>query len=383
MPAIGADLGATAGDVKLTMTGYFLGFALAQLVCGPLSDAFGRRPILIAFMALYAGGSLACSLAGSIETLIAARVLQGIGAAAGIALTRAMVRDGFVGNESARLLNLIGICLAIGPAISPTIGAGLLYVADWHAIFLLMVVLGVGLTALSVASVPETARQLMPAKARPSAVLASFGHVLSHAGFWKAALIVGMALGGLYAFASILPFALIDTFGLSPAQFALAMLLQTGAYLGTALVLRRVLTVVPELMVAVAGVVLVGIASLMVLSLVWFGDRLWLVLAPIPVWAAGIGMLMPGATTAAMAPFPRNAGAASALLGFFQVGGGLLGSFAAAFFTDHVLALATVIPLMGAICVLALALPWREDQRAPVETPSAGAAALDSGECRT
>ncbi len=122
MPTLVAAFGTTVGAVKATLTLYFAGFALAQLVCGPLSDAYGRRPVLIGFLSLYVIASVAAAMAPSVGVLMAARLVQGIGAACGTAISRAIVRDSFTGATSARIMNTIGIFLAIGPALSPSIG---------------------------------------------------------------------------------------------------------------------------------------------------------------------------------------------------------------------------------------------------------------------
>jgi DHA1 family bicyclomycin/chloramphenicol resistance-like MFS transporter len=142
MPALVAALGTTMATIKVTLTAYFAGFALAQLVCGPLSDAYGRRPIAFAFLALYTLAGVAASLAGTVEVLIAARLVQGIGAAVGVAISRAVVRDLLTGQESARVMNAIGIVLSVGPAISPTIGGVLSQALGWHSVFVAMTVFG-------------------------------------------------------------------------------------------------------------------------------------------------------------------------------------------------------------------------------------------------
>src|SRR5690606_30791872 len=132
----------TEAAVKMTLSIYFAGFAIAQLICGPLSDAFGRRPVVMGFMGIYAVASMIAVMAPTIELLILARFLQGIGAAVGVAVSRALVRDLFTREQSARIMNLIGVILSIGPAVSPTIGGLTMELAGWHAIFLLMLAFG-------------------------------------------------------------------------------------------------------------------------------------------------------------------------------------------------------------------------------------------------
>src|SRR3954463_12396900 len=143
MPALVEAFHTTPATVKMTLTVYFGGFAFAQLVCGPLSDAYGRRPVALGFFSIYLLGSVIAAISPAIEWLVVGRLLQGIGVAAGIAISRAIVRDQFTGQRSARIMNLIGLMLAIGPAVSPTIGGVLLSTLGWHSIFVVMAVYGI------------------------------------------------------------------------------------------------------------------------------------------------------------------------------------------------------------------------------------------------
>src|SRR5690606_12134000 len=135
MPALVSAFDTTPAAVNLTLTVYFFGFAFAQLVCGPLSDAYGRRPVAIGFFSVYLTGSLVAAWSPSIGWLLVGRALQGVGVAAGVAISRAMVRDQFTGQTSARILNLIGRMLAVGPAVSPTLGGLTASAFGWHALF--------------------------------------------------------------------------------------------------------------------------------------------------------------------------------------------------------------------------------------------------------
>src|SRR5690606_5473863 len=133
---------------KLSLTVYFGAFALAQLVCGPLSDSWGRRRVTMWFMGLYMAGSLVASFGPDIFWLLAGRVLQGIGVSVGVALSRAMVRDQFSGGEAIRILTLINLILTVAPAIAPTLGSALLVVGSWHVLFVVMALYGLAIIGL-------------------------------------------------------------------------------------------------------------------------------------------------------------------------------------------------------------------------------------------
>src|SRR5690606_5578428 len=186
--------GTTEAAVKLTLTAYIGGFAMVQLVCGPLSDAYGRRPVTIAFLVLYLVAAVVSLYAPTVEWMTAARALQGAGAAVGVALSRAIVRDLFVGQASARVMNAIAMMLSLGPAISPTIGGVLLEYADWTYIFGLMVVYGVVLIAVVLIGLPETNIH-RSGRFRPARLFANYRALLGDWRFMQPTLVVGLSAG--------------------------------------------------------------------------------------------------------------------------------------------------------------------------------------------
>jgi DHA1 family bicyclomycin/chloramphenicol resistance-like MFS transporter len=350
MPQLVEVFGTDVATVKLTLTVYFLGFALAQLVCGPLSDAYGRRPIVMGFTAAYLVGSLLAVFAPSVEWLLAARVIQGIGASAGVAISRAIVRDLFTGRQSVQVMNMIGLMLAAGPALSPTIGGITLDLFGWHAIFLVMVIYGAVLIAIFATLVPETNARPEPARAAPRALAASYGALLTDRRFLRPTIIMASSVGALYTLATILPFVLIGRVGLTPTEFGVGMLAQSGSFMLGSLVMNRLLRSIEAHRLVPVGLALIGIGAFTLAILGIAAEPSFLtVMGPIGVFAFGIPFVMPSMLTESLAPFPRMAGAASALSGFFQMGGGLIGSAVAAAMGDPELALATIVPVMATI----------------------------------
>jgi DHA1 family bicyclomycin/chloramphenicol resistance-like MFS transporter len=186
--------------------------------------------VAIGFFSVYLLGSVVAAVSPSIEWLLAGRALQGIGVAAGTAISRAIVRDQFTGQSSARILNLIGMMLAVGPALAPMLGGVLLSVFGWHSIFVGMVVYGVAVVLLMWLVVPETNANQDPALAQPSGIVHSYSKLLRDRRFMRASLVLGLTLGGLFTMSALVPFVLMDTVGLTPTQFGLAMVAQTGAF---------------------------------------------------------------------------------------------------------------------------------------------------------
>lgn len=359
MPTLVTAFGTTVGAVKATLTLYFAGFALAQLICGPLSDAYGRRPVLIGFLTLYVAASILAALAPSVEVLMAARLLQGVGAACGTAISRAIVRDSFTGATLARIMNTIGIFLAIGPALSPSIGGLMIAVLNWHAVFVAMVVYGLVLLVVVAALLPETNAAPDPARIRPRGLVAAYRALIADRRFLVPATIIGLTVGGLYALGTMLPFVMIDRVGLSPTAFGAGMLFQSGSYIAGGIVTKMLIRhmdadrlVMPGLMLCAFG----GVSLSM--SVFAFGPTFLGVMIPVGIFAFALAMMMPSLTTVALAPFPLIAGAAAALMGFLQMGGGFAGSALAVALGDPVVALAIVVPAMT-VAALAVAVATR------------------------
>lgn len=361
MPELVTAFATTYPAVKATLAAYFAGFALAQLICGPLSDAYGRRPVALAFLALYAVGSVGAMLAPSIHALMLARLIQGIGAAVGISVARAIVRDNFTGEQSARVMNTIGIFLAIGPAVAPTLGSLTMLAFDWRAIFLLMVAYGAALLVAVYRFLPETNRAPDPARASPRGLIRAYGALGRDSRFLFPALMLGLVLGGFYSLSSMLPFLLIDIAGLTPQAFGIGMLAQTGAYILGGIVTKALMKhipardlVLPGLMLAITG------ALAMTASISLWPPTYPTVMIPVALFAFSLAMVTPDLTTRAMAAFPEKAGAAAALLGFAQMGSGFIDSGAVALIGSPPLAFATVVPI---VTIVALILGFAERER--------------------
>jgi DHA1 family bicyclomycin/chloramphenicol resistance-like MFS transporter len=358
MPQIVHAFDTTEAAVKMTLSLYFAGFAIAQLICGPLSDGFGRKPVVHAFMGIYLAASVMALLAPDIETLIAARFLQGVGAAVGWSVARAVVRDLFTSDRSARIMNLMGLILGIGPAMSPTIGGLIMEVAGWHAIFIGMLV-AAGAIMLTVHFwMVETVRRDL-SMVSPSALIRSYATILSSRYFVLASIVLGGSVGAIYTQATVLPFILMNRVGLSPSEFGVGMLMQSGFFFLGSLVVRRLLGRVGAVRLILPGMVLVAVGSAaLAFGLHLFEPSFLGVMGPVAVHAFGIAFVMPAITTAVLAPFPHIAGAASSMSGFFQMGSGLLGGVACALVGDPVVAMATVVPAMGLVALMAW-LGWR------------------------
>ena len=358
MPELVEAFSSTEGVVKLTLSLYFAGFAVAQLLCGPLSDGFGRKPVTLAFMAFYLLSSLLAIFAPTIDVLIAARFMQGVGAAVGITVARALVRDLFTSERSARVMNLITLLMGVGPALAPTLGGLLMSLFGWQSIFLFMAVAAIAIVVtVHFAMVETVARDL--SRIRPRVLARNYAALLTDRYFLLSSLTQGAGLGAIYTQATILPFILMTRVGLTPTQFGLAMLFQSTSFFGGSLLVRVLMGRFGAFRIVPVGIVfiLAGCVLLAVLLRV-FPPSVLTVMGPIGFYAFGAAFVIPAMSTASVAPFPHMAGAASSMSGFFQMGGGLVGGLVAAGAGDPVAAMSTIIPCMGLIAALAY-VGWR------------------------
>jgi Bcr/CflA subfamily drug resistance transporter len=364
MPELVTAFGTTDSAIKMTLSLYFAGFSVAQLAAGPLSDAFGRRAATLLFVGIYMIGSLLAAFAPDIAWLLAGRLVQGIGASVGITVARAIVRDQFTGTEASRIMNLIGIMIAIGPAIAPTIGGLALAAFGWQSVFFLLIGFGL-LICLSVlvlmreTSIPDRRRAL------PGPLLAAYAELAREPRFVSASLVLGGSIGALYAQATLLPFILIKVVGLSPTAFGLGMLMQSGSYFLGSVCLRYTAAHLGGDGSVRVGLALLGLSGIMIaLSVQLITPGYLSIMGPVAFLAFGLAFLTPHMTTSGLYPFPHIAGSASAMMGFIQMGGGFAGGVAASLIGKPLTAFGTVIPFMALIGILSYLWFLRASRRA-------------------
>lgn len=351
MPDLVRAFGTTEAAIKLSLSLYFGGFAIAQLLAGPVSDAFGRRAASIGFLLIYLLGSLIAALAIDVDWILAGRLVQGIGASVGVTVARAAVRDQFTGAQAARIMNMIGITLAVGPALGPTIGGLALSAFGWQSIFLLMVAFGGILLAGCVFFLKETA---VPDRSRlqPATLIRTYAALLADLRFLLPSLVLGGSVGALYAQGTMLPFVMIDVVGLTPTEFGMGMLVQTGSYLAGSIALRLMSGRISGSQAVTLGICFCGIGGgLMFLSVHLIEPHFVSIMGPVGICTFGIALLTPHVVTAGLASFPKVAGSASALMGFIQMGGGFAGGLVAAAFATPLKSFGTIIPAMEFIAV--------------------------------
>ena len=319
LPDIARQFDASTAHVQLTISSYLIGFAVGQIVYGPLSDRHGRKPVLLAAVALYCVASLACALATSIEMLIVARAVQALGGSGGIVLARAIVRDLYSGARAGRELSVMGAVMALAPVLAPIAGGLLQTGLGWRSVFFTLV--GVGLIGAGVVwpLLPET----LPARAAepvsPSSMLKSYRVVARNPAYLAYLGLASTGFGGLFAWISGTSFVLQNLYGLTPFQFGVAFAVGSVGYMGgTVLAARLVMRLGIDRTLGIgAGAMAAGGLGMVMAVAIGLTSAASLVL-PMALYLAGLGMVLPQAIAGAMTPFPERAGAASALLGFIQ-----------------------------------------------------------------
>ena len=356
LPYIDDALDADPSLVKLTMTVFLWAFALSQLVYGPLSDRYGRRPVLVGGIAIYLAGSAVCALASSIDTLIVGRALQGVGACAGTAIYRAVVRDLFDLAEGARVLAALGIAFAAAPALGPIIGGELQVRYGWQAGFVFLIGLGVVVAVAVALRLPESNRRLDPTATRPLQIFRNYRTLLSSRLFWGYCLIVGWQFGGVMAYTTGLPFVMIDLHGMEADQFGYLFLFSVFGFFIGALLANFLLSrhVAPDRLM-VAGSLFQIVASGAMFALAQTMPTPAMIIGPQILFMVGFGLIMPIALASALEPFPAIAGTASALLGFFQMAfAGLAIVLLAALYDETARPMAALILVSAVVSAVAL-----------------------------
>jgi DHA1 family bicyclomycin/chloramphenicol resistance-like MFS transporter len=319
IPATAVDLQAPTAVVQLTVTIFFVGFAVGQAVYGSCSDRFGRKPVLVLGTLLFIASSLACAFAQSAETLLVMRLVQGLGAGAGPVLGRAMIRDLFRGPDMARLMSFAMAAFITAPIVAPTVGALILTLASWRWIFVFLAGYGLVILALAVFLVEESLREPDPHALRPRRILSSWATALRNRESRLYGAISTLALSTLVVYLANASALFMATYGLSASEFGLVFAgIAACSALGN-LMNARLVRRVPLRRLIGAGIAL---GSLMLATSLggWLlgVDGFWILLPGFAGFFFCFGLMVSNATTLALAPHGSIIGAASAALGVLQ-----------------------------------------------------------------
>jgi DHA1 family bicyclomycin/chloramphenicol resistance-like MFS transporter len=325
LPTLGGDLGASQQQVAVTVTAFLVGLAFGQVQAGALSDTYGRRRPLVAGLLLFTLATLACALAPTIEVLVAARFLQGLGGAAGMAISNAAVTDYVRGRQAARLLSRLAIIGGLAPIIAPLAGGQLLRFTSWRGLFVVLTAIAFTLFLSVLLGLPES----LPRERRSSAGLGTLARSLltltRDVRFMGFALVSALSFAGFFAYLAGSSFVYQGVYGVSPAAFSVLFAANAVGMLGASDLNHRLLARFSParlLGAALAVNAAAGVAALTVLLAGGLG--LWALAVPLFLLVASIGLIIPNSTALALSLHPDVAGKASAYFGTLRLGLGAL-----------------------------------------------------------
>ena len=316
-PAVAAQFGTTTFEVQLTLSSFFYGMAVGQLIWGATSDRLGRKLPTILGIALFVAGSIACALAPNLTILIVARFIQAIGGAAAMVIVRAIVRDLFSGEEMARTMSAIMSIFMAAPILAPSIGALILQFGQWQWIFIGLAMFGI-IAALNFTRMPETLAAEKRQRVGFGAVIANYGTIFKNSEFRFAVLQSSSASLLLFAYVSLIPSVLMVQFKATPAQFGVFFGVNALSLVAGAQINRRILKKVKTHVALRRFVLFQASMAVLLFAVAHSVPELWLIL-PMLMLTIGANTSIGGnSATLAMAPFPKSAAQASALVGVVQ-----------------------------------------------------------------
>jgi DHA1 family bicyclomycin/chloramphenicol resistance-like MFS transporter len=353
LPSIAHDLGASQGAAQLVVTAFFAGLAAGQIVAGPLSDVLGRRRPMLAGVALYVLASVACAASPSLPVLVAARLVQGLAAAAGIVISRAVVRDLYAGADTARAFSRMYLVIGLTPMLAPIVGSEVLRVWSWRGVFLVPALAGGLLLGAAAARLPET---LPPDRRRSGGVVATartFGLLLRSRVFvgWTVPVACGVSM--FIASIAAAPFVVEDAFGRSPQTFALLYFVTAFLFVATTQLNARLLQTIDMRRLVLLGLLLALAGGVALIAV--GGESLWVFFGCLAVVLPSWGFISANGSALAMRDHPEVAGSAAALIGFAQFGcGALAAPLTGIAGNGSVVALGIVVVVLAAIALVAV-----------------------------
>lgn len=365
LPLAAADLAATPGAMQLTISVYILGLAIGQLLYGPLSDRFGRRPVLLVGLLLYSIAGATSALAPDVRILIAARLFQAIGGCSGLVLGRAIVRDGVNVEEATRRLAIMSLIVNVGPGLAPLVGAELGIHLGWRSIFFALTVLGVVNVLITWCMLPETgpARSDRHEERTASEVWSNFRQLVTSRAFLCYAIGGGCATTSMYAFTSAAPFIFSELLHQPNREIGIYLGVIFGAIWLGSVVASRIAGRVTVNRQMIGGNLLSVTGAFVFLSAVLLGVlNVPITVGSMILFTFGVGVSSPPALAEAMSINPRVVGSASGVYGFTQMMIGAICTSAASLGPTPALGSAVVLSVAGAVAQFAFWIAIRSSR---------------------
>ena len=357
LPSIGVTLNASTGAVQASLMAFFIALGIAQLIYGPVSDMFGRKPPLYFGLVLFGLSSIGCALAPNIHVLLALRFLQGLGASAGMVVPRAVVRDLHTGHDAARLMSLLMLVFSVSPILAPLTGSLLIEWAGWRSVFWAVTIAAALALVLLFTSQRETRDPVERAQSDVRSALRAYWLLLRDKHFLGLVFIGSFGIASFFAYLANSSFVLIDHYGLTPRQFSLAFSANAAAFIGASQLTGRLgkrFGLAPMVRVAVTCYAAV-LTALLAINLTG-NDNLQVMLALLFIGYGFLGLVVPTSAVLALEEHGAIAGTASALMGTLQFVTGAAVMAVVGLFVDG-----TARPMLAGIAgpaLLSLTFAW-------------------------
>ncbi|MCW3081758.1 multidrug effflux MFS transporter [Segetibacter sp.] len=354
-PAIAANLHTSVDYVAYSLSSFFIGICVGQLLCGPLLDRFGRKKPLIIGLVLYIVASIACSLSKSVEALIAFRFLQALGGCVGMVAPNAIVRDVFPVEENAKIFSMLILILGVSPILAPTVGSYVIAGFGWPVVFIVLAVVTAFILLAVIFWLPESKKADPSFSLRPRPILTGFAHVLKQPQFFTYAFAGATASAGLFAYLAGSPFVFMQLYGVNEKQYGLIFSLIAAGLIASSQINNLILKKYNS--AQIIRVVLFtqsAIGITLVAGTAWDIVNVYSSTFLMFLFLSCQGFTFPNSAALAMSPFSKGAGSASALMGALQMGCGAVASaLVGLFFNDTAVPMAAI---MAGCSLLGLAI---------------------------
>jgi len=348
--SIARDLDTTTARVGLSLSSYFIGISVGQLLYGPLLDRFGRKKPLYVGLILYIVSSTGCMVANTIDMLIALRFFQAIGSCAAAVAAMAMVRDIFPVGENAKIFSLLILILGTSPLVAPTVGGYLIEGFGWHSVFLVLLIMGAAILAAVFFLLPESGKPDPSFSLKPAPIIRNFISVIRIPQFYTYALTGAVAFAGLFAYVSGSPVVFMEVFQVDGKTYGWIFALLSVGFVGgsqvNTLLLKR-FTSEQIIRVVLSAQASIGLLFLILSLNGWIG--LYGTIVLLFLFLSCLGLANPNAAALTLEPFSKNAGSASAVMGALQMGVGTLASVGVSMFE-----VPSIVPMVGVIAASAV-----------------------------
>ena len=358
LTSIATEMQTGFGDAQTILSIFMVGFAAGQLFVGPMSDRFGRKPVLTVSMVLFVAASVLCAFAPDLYSLWAARLVQALGVSATLSVGRAIVRDSFESSQMAQIYAYIGTALALGPIAGPIFGGFIEVAAGWRSVFFFLSGVGVVMLLIVVFMLRETNANLNHDATRPAKLIGNYATLLSTRLYMGYVLCNAICYGGIFAFTSCSAYILIGLLKVPPDVFGALYAITVSAYgVGTLVASQITRRIGIQRMILFGGLIMTIFGEILVMLPMLGYFNIWTVVVPFAGFAFGTGFVFPSGQAGGISPYPKMAGAASSMLSCLQMStAAVIGAVTARLLDGNMMPMAWAVFGMGPVLLLSFYL---------------------------